>query len=93
MENQDTLIECVIDSHLFGGFSTMVSLRNIESVDDIIVIVVSTLYNVLNSYNLKSLVSHLDDLSFHIEKFTYQEIISGKVSKIILKEDDYSSSE
>ena len=90
MENN--LIECVIDSHLFGGYTQTVPLNGIQSIEEIIGIVVSTLYSILGSYNLKGLLNHLDDLTFHVEKVTIEDIKQGRISRIKIIEDDYSSS-
>ena len=91
--NENKYIECVIQSHLFGGFTQMVNLNSVESIDEIIGSVVSTLHSVFNHHNLKGLIDHLEMLTFSVEKISYDDIISGRVNKIVITGDDYSSSD
>ena len=92
MENPIDYIECVISSHLFDGYTQKVSLNEIQSINEIIGCVISTLYSILENYNFKGLIKHLDNLTFHVEKVTFLDIKQGRISKLIIIEDDYSSS-
>ena len=91
--SENKYVDCVIQSHLFGGFTQMVNLNAVESIDEIIGTVISTLHSVLNYHNLKGLTDHLEMITFTVEKITYDDIITGKVNKVVITGDDYSLSD
>ena len=81
-------IKCEFDSHLFDGFQTDVDIKNVETLDEIIVTAVSILYSTLKMYNLKGLIQHLDPLTFKIENVTMDDIKKNLDKVIIIKEDE-----
>ena len=94
MENtSQKRIECVVNSHLFGGYTQTIDLSEVQSIEEIIGIVISTMFSIFNTYNFNGLITHLNDLTFHVEKITFDDLKEGRVDKIIIKEDDHSSSE
>jgi len=63
-----TQIRCELVSHLFGGYSYYINLSQVETKDDIIATVVSTLYEIFTQLNLKGLIEHLDMAHFIINE-------------------------
>ncbi len=92
-EKEGNYVECVIKSHLFDGYTQKINLEGICSTSEIIGCVISTLYSIFGDYNLKGLIKHLDDLTFHVENVKFDDIKSGKITRITIVEDeDFSCS-
>jgi len=92
-DSKSTELECVLVSHLFDGYTQFINVKEVQSIHEIIGIVISTLYLLFTQYNLKGLINHLDALTFHVEKITFDDIIQGRISKINIIEDEYNNSD
>jgi hypothetical protein len=86
-------LECVMESHLFDGYTQFINIQDVQSIEEIIGIVISTLYSLFHQYNMIGLIDHLSQLSFHIEKVTFDDILKGRISKIKIVEDEYDDSD
>jgi len=69
---------CEFSSELFGGFRCKVNIRNTESLDEIIILAVSQLRIVLETFGFDRLVEKIDKLKWHIHSLSLNDIISKK---------------
>lgn len=82
---------CILKSHLFDGYTQVIDITTVESIEEIIGIVISSLHQLLENYNLKGLIKHLNKLTFRVNKITMDDIMNHRTSKVFIFEDNYSS--
>jgi hypothetical protein len=68
---------CEISSDIFGGYRYQVDLTNIDSIEEIIALVITDLRSVLHINNLLSLIHHLNNTKWHIHSASLDEIIAN----------------
>ena len=92
-KNTSKSINCVVISHLFGGYTQSIEVSDVSSLEEITSIVISTLYSIFTLHNMTGLIEHLEELTFSTKKITFDDIKEGRVTEIKIFEDDYSSSD
>ena len=65
----------IASAELFSGYEVDIDLNYCNSLDDIVNTFYDDLHNLLNSYNLISLVNEVKRCRFHIHSFTFEDIV------------------
>ena len=65
----------IASSETFSNFQTEISLYNISTIDDIIIIFKNQLKELFSSNNLTNLVKKVDESNFHIHSYTIEQIL------------------
>jgi hypothetical protein len=63
-----------ISSKLFSFYEKQIDLNSVESIDEIILLVVTELDDLLKKNNLEILSEELNKCKFHIHGFTFNDI-------------------
>ena len=79
-------IDCIIDSYIFEGYTYTITPDEVESLEEIVVMVISSLCENLRILNLGKLIFLLESKEFEIRGVTIDEIKSGKLDKIKIYE-------
>ena len=72
----------ICSSDLFSDFYVMISLSEIESIDDIISIFKNELFQVLKKNNFKRLIDIAKTKNFHIHSYTIEDILTSSINDI-----------
>ena len=88
---EHNFIKCRFRSHLFNDYVTDVDISDVISIDEIIAMALSSLYNVLKTNNFTSLINHLDRLNFYI-KIPFEQLKFSNIETVIIYETDESDS-
>jgi hypothetical protein len=67
-------IQCIVMSHLFDGYTILIKLSSIQTKDDIIAILISSMYSLFLKHNLNGLIKHLEMTIFDIPDFNINYI-------------------
>jgi hypothetical protein len=67
----------IISSDIFSNFQVPISLYNISTIEDIIIIFKEKLKNVLLKNNLTKLVDTLEKKNFHIHSYKIEDILTS----------------
>lgn len=62
---------------IFGGYELYIDITKTKSLDDIINIFYETLLNLFKKHNLTKLVDILTKSIFHIEGYTYEDVMNS----------------
>jgi len=65
---------CEFSSDLFGGFGTDLDISSVTSLDEIIAMVVSSLFEVLEIHKFRELIRDARKRSFHIHNYTLDQL-------------------
>jgi hypothetical protein len=74
----DNIRTVVFSSSVFGGFTCIVEIDRISSVDDVLCGCVGLLTNTLEEHNFTSLLSILEKMEFHIHDVDLEKIHNSK---------------
>jgi len=72
----------ITSSETFSGFNVLIDLTQIETLDDIILIVKKKLNEVLKEYNFEALIEILKKTEFHIHTHTIEQIFTSEINDI-----------
>ena len=72
----------ITSSETFSGFSVLIDLTQIETLDDIILIIKKKLDEVLKEYNFEALIDILKKTEFHIHTHTIEQILTSEINDI-----------
>jgi hypothetical protein len=78
VNNQPDKRKFIASSDIFSDFNVDISLYDVETIDDIIIIFVKKLRECLLSNHFTNLVGILDKKSFHIHGKTIEIILTSK---------------
>lgn len=67
----------IISSDIFSNFQMAISLYNISTIDEIIIIFKDNLKNILLKNNLTKLVDTLEKKTFHIHSYNIEDILTS----------------
>jgi hypothetical protein len=67
----------IASSELFSNFQVKISLYNISTIEDIIVLFKEELNSVLKKNNLTNLVNQLNATNFHIHSYSIEDILTS----------------
>ncbi len=68
----------IASSEVFSHFQVEISLYNISTIEDIIILFKEELNNVLQKNNLINLMNKLNETNFHIHSYTIEDILTSK---------------
>lgn len=72
----------VCSSEYFSGFTVMVNLTEIDTINDIINIFKNHLLNVLRSHNFELLIEIVNQRKFHIHSYTIEDILTSSPNEM-----------
>ena len=67
----------IASSELFSNFQVKISLYNISTIEDIIVLFKEELNSVLKKNNLTNLMNQLNETNFHIHSYSIEDILTS----------------
>ena len=67
----------IASSELFSNFQVKISLYNISTIEDIIVLFKEELNSVLKKNNLTNLMNQLNATNFHIHSYSIEDILTS----------------
>ena len=70
----------ITSSETFSGFSVLIDVTQIETLDDIIIIVKKKLNEVLKEYNFEALIEIFKKTEFHIHTHTIEQILTSEIN-------------
>lgn len=74
----ENIRKVVFSSSVFGGFTCLVEIDRITSVDDVLCLCVGALTNTLEEYNFTSLLNIIEKMEFHIHDVDMERIHNSK---------------
>jgi hypothetical protein len=85
-EGKNNKVQCIIDSYIFAGFIYEFYPYEVESLEEIAVMTISSLHESLRLLNLNKLIYLLDSKEFEIHGVSIEDIKADKVNSIKLSE-------
>jgi len=71
-----------ISCEYFSGFTKNINIEEFDSLDEIIVSVVSSLESILIESNLEMLVKKLRTLNFHVHDYNFLDVLTSADNRV-----------
>jgi len=72
----------ICSSELFSDFKVSISLANIDTIDDIILIFKKELIQALEKNNFTRLIEKVNHCNFHIHSYSIEDILTSSINDI-----------
>ena len=72
----------VLSDDLFQSFEMDIDLDVVETIEEIISLIVSMLFNVLGENKLENLESILKNRDFHVHDYSFEDVLLSESNKI-----------
>ena len=80
--DDDNMRKFVCSSEYFSGFTVMINLTHMETIDDIVIYFKNSLINILQEHNFERLMELVNNRNFHIHSYTIGEILISSHDEI-----------